>query len=139
LLPSLCPSLWLLLPGTAITRENFARIQEGMTLKDVEEILGGPARDESTGPTQFERPLPAELGDQARHPDSPSQIFGYDADIEVFDQNAQLVEFSKEWKSDRVAILLYFDATERLTSKHERRLCPVEVSLVTRLRRWLGL
>jgi hypothetical protein len=37
---------WLLWPRTAITRENAARIQEGMTLAEVEAILGGPAREE---------------------------------------------------------------------------------------------
>jgi hypothetical protein len=33
---------WLLWPRTAITRENADRIQEGMTLANVEAILGGP-------------------------------------------------------------------------------------------------
>jgi hypothetical protein len=37
---------WLLLPQTAITRANAARIKPGMTLAQVEAILGGPARHE---------------------------------------------------------------------------------------------
>ena len=41
--------VWLLLPTTAITRENAAKIQEGMTLAEVEAILGGPARSEADG------------------------------------------------------------------------------------------
>ena len=41
---------WLSWPRTAITRENAERIQPGMTLAEVEAILGGPARDE--GPEQ---------------------------------------------------------------------------------------
>jgi len=39
-------SLWLWTRETVhITRENFERIQIGMTQKDVEEILGGPPGD----------------------------------------------------------------------------------------------
>jgi hypothetical protein len=41
---------WMLWPRTAITRENAAKIETGMTLTEVEAILGGPERDESTGP-----------------------------------------------------------------------------------------
>lgn len=41
---------WLFLPRTAITPKNAAKIQVGMTRSEVESILGGPARDESTGP-----------------------------------------------------------------------------------------
>src|SRR3954465_7795793 len=40
---------WLLSPRTAITQENAARIPAGMTLAEVEAILGGAGRDESTG------------------------------------------------------------------------------------------
>jgi outer membrane protein assembly factor BamE (lipoprotein component of BamABCDE complex) len=45
----LAVGVWLLWPRTAITRENAAKIQAGMTLAEVEAILGGPARDEMTG------------------------------------------------------------------------------------------
>src|ERR1700722_14500609 len=42
---------WMLWPRppSAITRANAAKITEGMTLAEVEAILGGPPRDESTG------------------------------------------------------------------------------------------
>jgi hypothetical protein len=49
-LVALAVAAWLLWPRTAITRENAAKIQPGMTLAEVEAFLGGPARDESTGP-----------------------------------------------------------------------------------------
>src|ERR1700722_14790543 len=42
-------------PRTAITRENAAKIQVGMALTEVEAILGGPARDESSGPLFVDR------------------------------------------------------------------------------------
>jgi hypothetical protein len=42
--------LWLVWPSaSAINELNAARIQTGMTLAEVEAILGGPARDETGG------------------------------------------------------------------------------------------
>jgi hypothetical protein len=38
---------WLLWSRTAITAANAARIEKGMTLAEVEALLGGPARDEA--------------------------------------------------------------------------------------------
>lgn len=46
---------WMLWPYTAITRGNAAMISEGMTLAEIEEILGGPARNESGLPDNFIR------------------------------------------------------------------------------------
>jgi hypothetical protein len=40
---------WLLRSDTAITRENAEKIRPGMTLAEVEAILGGPPRDECIG------------------------------------------------------------------------------------------
>jgi hypothetical protein len=40
--------VWLLWPRTAITRENAAKIRDGMTLTEVEAILGGPATGQPT-------------------------------------------------------------------------------------------
>src|SRR5260370_3248342 len=45
----LAVGVWLLQPRTAITPENAAKIQVGMTLRVVEAILGGPARREARG------------------------------------------------------------------------------------------
>jgi hypothetical protein len=42
-------AVWLLWPRTAITRENAEKVQLGMTLAEVEAILGGPARDQAGG------------------------------------------------------------------------------------------
>jgi hypothetical protein len=38
---------------SAIVQENAAKIQKGMTLAEVEELLGGPARNESGLPDNF--------------------------------------------------------------------------------------
>jgi hypothetical protein len=43
----LAVAAWLLWPPTAITPKNAERIRPGMTLAEVEAILGGPARDEA--------------------------------------------------------------------------------------------
>jgi hypothetical protein len=40
---------WMFWPRTTINGGNIARIEKGMTLAEVEAILGGPARDESSG------------------------------------------------------------------------------------------
>jgi hypothetical protein len=42
---------WMLWPRTAITREDAAKIQVGMTLEEVEAILGGPPRSDASGNT----------------------------------------------------------------------------------------
>src|SRR6266404_6284378 len=48
-------ALWLLWPReSAITEENIARIQKGMSRADVAAILGGPARDDSGGAGKME-------------------------------------------------------------------------------------
>lgn len=49
---------WLLWPRptTAITRENAERIKLGMTIAEVEAILGGPARDDNAGPIEVDDP-----------------------------------------------------------------------------------
>jgi hypothetical protein len=39
--------VWALWPQSAITRENAAKIQKGMTLAEVEAILGEPPRDDN--------------------------------------------------------------------------------------------
>src|SRR5581483_2117599 len=41
---------WLLSPRSAVTPENAAMIEKGMIIAEVEAIMGGAARDETTGP-----------------------------------------------------------------------------------------
>jgi hypothetical protein len=46
--------IWLLLPRpSAINAENAAKIQQGMTLDEVEAILGGPPRFDATGRVSY--------------------------------------------------------------------------------------
>src|SRR4051812_18163811 len=51
----LAAGLWLIQPPrSAINGENAAKIRRGMTLAEVEAILGGPPRADSTCPLLFE-------------------------------------------------------------------------------------
>src|SRR4051812_9676536 len=58
----LAVGVWVLWPHTEITPENAAKIRKGMTLAEVEAILGGPARCDTTdsfriNPADFEGPV----------------------------------------------------------------------------------
>jgi hypothetical protein len=104
---------WLLWPRSAITRENAAKIQIGMTLAEVEAILGGPARDDSTGP--FEGEWPRDFKFDPTNPDA-------------------------DWHSDTVLVLVRLDGRNRVKSFE---VLPVRrsdgESSLDVIRRWLGL
>jgi hypothetical protein len=57
--------VWLLWshPPSPITRENAAKILPSITLAAVDVLLGGPSRDEATGPILLDSPIVA-----AHHP-----------------------------------------------------------------------
>jgi hypothetical protein len=77
---------------SAITRDNEARIHEGMTRDELETILGGPPRDESTGPSDYD---PNGLTHVPGRPPPP------------------IVTTISEWISDEVMIRVAFDAGGR--------------------------
>jgi hypothetical protein len=77
---------------SAITRDNEARILEGMTMDELAAILGGPPRDESTGPTDLD-------------PDGFTQ-----ARVHAPAPNGSPIS---EWFSDEVMIRVAFDARGR--------------------------
>ncbi|MCI0376235.1 MAG: hypothetical protein L0215_01380 [Gemmataceae bacterium] len=64
--------LWLTGPGHRINALSFERIQEGMTEKEVEEILGVPAGDYGTKAHPELTVLP--LGDRKRWTSDDAQI-----------------------------------------------------------------
>jgi hypothetical protein len=118
---------WLLWPSTAITCENAAKIKEGMTLAEVEAILGGPAREESTGPLEVNLDSPW-LNDT----NGPcvlvySKHFGPP-------WNAVCV-----WQSNRARVGVAFDRDERVIECARRPMRPVEQTLLDRIRAWLHL
>jgi hypothetical protein len=103
---------FVLWPRTAITRENAERIQVGMTLAEVEEMLGGPARDEMS-------------------PGSAA-MFG------DLDPSEQGLSQESDWMSDDIALRIAFDAG-RVTSRHIVRIGFRDEPLMVRVRRWLHL
>jgi hypothetical protein len=111
-------AVWLLLaPGTAITRANADRIHPGMTLADVEAILGGPARDETTGAVAVDRPGPL-----------------------VF--TAPMGRMIYSWQSDEVTIGVQVDNDDRVierTSVHVHRVWTGPLDMLYMVRRWLRL
>jgi hypothetical protein len=104
---------WVLWPRTttAITRESAARIQENMTLAEVEAILGGPEREETTGPLE-------ELG----------------AGDPVGNRDAIVL---RTWRSDFVYILVGFDEDHCVASRSIFYTRRAPESLLDMLRRWL--
>ena len=70
-------------PRTAITRANAAKIQPGMTLEEVEDILGGPARFVPSGRISY----------------SLAGVAGFDP----------AAPRPPEWTSDEVLVLVYLD------------------------------
>jgi hypothetical protein len=110
---------------TAINHENAAKIQGGMTLAEVETILGGPARDETTGPV--EREEPPEF--------APPDARGIRWRIAFADMRAGL----QRWESDQARVWVHFDENGFVTDCREFQMRRVEESPLDMLRRWLRL
>jgi hypothetical protein len=100
---------WLLWPRTAITRENAAKIKEGMTLAEVEAILGGPARNESDMPDNF-------IND-------------------AFVMNGEQPFTEKRWASPGRVVILHFDDSCRVIRRTTTDF-GVDHSLFDMVRRW---
>ena len=112
---ALSGGVWLLWPRPGITRANAAKIKVGMTLPEVEAILGGPARCEATGEVVVE-------GEAVVERNAYPRLAFRDA---------------RTWQSNTVEIWVTFDADERVADidpiplRHE--------SALELVRRWLRL
>jgi outer membrane protein assembly factor BamE (lipoprotein component of BamABCDE complex) len=106
----LAVAMWLFWPRTAITRENAAKIREGMMLADVEEILGGPSRDELSGPHKVQ--------------------WSY--------TNLIMVVNRKEWIGPDIAVSVAFRHNRVVSNEVTETYFPEE-SPIQRIRRWLRL
>jgi hypothetical protein len=128
---ALAVGVWLLWPRTVITRENAAKIQARMTLPEVEAILDGPARDETTAPVtaDLDESEPEALARRA-------QLYLLDMKLAVI---ADWRHRRLTWKSDYVMIAVAFDPDERVTECISLPMRRVSESPVPALRRWLGL
>jgi hypothetical protein len=111
---------WLLWPRPAITRENAAKIQVGMTSAEVEAILGGPPRNE--------------FFDWAREDTEPPKPGTWIRDERVSD-TPEL----KEWHSQYVYVVVRWDDDGRVRSCQVTPMRPAHPGVFLMLRRWLGL
>jgi hypothetical protein len=117
---------WALWPApTAITTDNAAWITQGMPLADVEAILGGPARDETTGPV--ERIEPPEFAS----PDARGNRWR----IAIVDMRPDV----QRWESDRARVWVQFDQNGLATDCQVFPLQRRAEGALAALRRWLHL
>ncbi len=114
---------WLLWPRTAITWENASKIREGMTLAEVETLLGGPARDETTGPV-----VPA---------DTPEGWFLLRERMPTPERRAQ--PEAREWTSEHLMTKTWFDAEDRVVVHAVLVMRRADENPLDMLRRWLRL
>jgi hypothetical protein len=120
----LAVAAWLLWPRTAITRENGAKIEKGMTLAEVEATLGGPAREESAGP------MVLNINKHGPNSDMP------------WDDLATLLtggDRVRSWRADPVMIRVLLDPGDRVVACRSFAVHRPEESPLAMLRRWLGL
>jgi hypothetical protein len=121
---------WLIWPRSAITRENAAKIKVGMTLAEVEMILGGRGRDESTGLL---------IGDDDDLPEVAA--FGgrlhYFCGSWSFDAVQNWVP--TEWANNHLVIVVYLDDEGRVGCYRAYPARRVQESILDILRRWLRL
>jgi hypothetical protein len=111
-------------PRTAVTPENAEKIQPGMTLAEVEAILGRPAGDDAgpgvcVGAGRCGDPMDARAA--ARHgPDPAGGVW-------------------QSWLSDQAHVALRFDARGRVDETRWFPALETRERFTDRLRRWLGL
>jgi hypothetical protein len=118
--------LWLLWPApSAITRENAAKIKDGMTRAEVEAILGGPARDETTGPIDIDTTTHEDADVEGMHMLMLARVF-------LADEHPSLV-----WRSDYVIIRMRLDADGVVSVCRVVPVCREPESPLDRIRRWL--
>jgi hypothetical protein len=114
---------WLVWPRTAITRENAEKIQVGMTIAEVEALLGGPARTENTGPVVLDIEAPG-ASEAMGQPDGS--------------ERADCVRL-RRWASDTVTIDLCLCREGRVVAVRVTPMLRESESPLDLLRRWLGL
>jgi hypothetical protein len=111
------PILWYALslrPG--VTQANYQRIREGMTLQEVESLLGGPP------------------GNYSRIPDKEAGLWTIDPSRPDLDR--QFFIGREVWIGNELAVAVWFDDQERVARKESY--ATLDRSLLERLRDRLG-
>jgi hypothetical protein len=119
----------LLWPRTAITRENAAKIDIGMTLAEVETIFGGPERDESGGPLSIDEPGEATAVVTLVPDGGAVWVAG----------RWQVVPSPRQWVNTEVVATVAFNVNGRVESCNVLAVRRARESPLAILRRWLGL
>jgi hypothetical protein len=115
--------VWLRWPRqTAITQENAARIEAGMSRAEVEAILGGPARFEASSDCVIVN----------------KQGFFNGVPFDSAGVSRPKVPDPTQWVSDCALILVVFDEDGTVKWSHAWSSRPTE-TFVEKIRRWLGL
>ena len=111
------PIVWLAFvfrPG--ITQANYERIREGMTLQEVQKLLGGPP------------------GNYSRIPDKEAGLWTIDPNRP--DLNRQFFIGREVWIGNELAVAVWFDDQERVVRKESYE--TLDRSALQRLRDRLG-
>jgi hypothetical protein len=125
--------VWLLWPHTAITRDNFAQLRVGMSRSEVEAVLGGPARDESSGPIVVDW----SAGWSGPECDRMTDGERVNLHFESF-RDLRYNDRPEEWASDTLVIQLTFRRTGRFLYGSCYPAQRNREPLVQQVRRWLG-
>ncbi len=133
-LAALAGTVWLLWPRTAISRENAEKVCAGMTRAEVEAILGGPARDEATGPIELDY-------DDSSDGDMRSLLRMARVRLWMVElvQARDDPDHYRIWQSNQVAVWVEFGADGRVRDCHCLPMRRVGESPLAAVRRWLGL
>jgi hypothetical protein len=115
---------YVALPRSQITRANAAKVEAGMDLATVEAIMGGPARDESTG--LLEQDYDA-TDDAVAH-----LLFEVRMQADLFPRLLM-------WRSDRALLQVVLDDADRVVACDALSLRRAPEGPLKKLRRWLGL
>jgi len=98
-------------PAASITNEKFQALSAGMTLQEVQRILGGPARNECDDRVIVWAPRGDALNSVGVNPGTPDVSFLLDADSP--DGRYELV-----WLSESGLIAAVFDGQDQLCEMH---------------------
>ncbi len=124
----LAVALGLLWARTAITRENAAKVKAGMTLAEVEQVLGGPARDETTGLVAYAEYEAADGG--------PETVRRWNALRRRVAAEPGLARMA--WVSDEVWLETLADADGRVVLCARMPVRRIDGGPIAAVRRWLG-
>ena len=125
--------LW---PRTYITQVNAGKIRVGMTQAEVETILGGPSRDESTGP------LAADMVEDKVDALCLKDL-GLDSvwlfRVQGYSMHGAFVTQTKVWISDRAMVRIQQDREGRALHVDSIRVCRAPMNPLETLRRLFRL